>query len=110
MSFLAGQGTALAMIAAYVLAAELHRAGPDFASALVRYERTFGEFVRKKQNAALRMGGVFAPQSKASMWLRNQVMNVLTIPWVADLAIGRDLVDKIELPAFPPPGTEPVSP
>jgi hypothetical protein len=49
---------------------------------------------------ALRFGGTFAPKSKLSMLLRNQVINLLRIPWVADLAAGRDLADKLVLPDY----------
>jgi len=98
VSLLAGQGTALAMIAAYILAGELHRAGGDYAKAFARYQEVFAPFVLNKQNAALRFAGSFAPKSKWSMFLRNQVFRLLTIPWVADLAVGRDLADKIALP------------
>jgi len=100
VSLLAGQGSALAMIAAYVLAGELHRANGDHAVAFSRYERLFGPFVLNKQKAATRFASSFAPKSKFSMFLRNQIMNLMRIGWVADLAVGRDLADRIELPDY----------
>ncbi len=100
VSLLAGQGSALAMVAAYILAGELHRAGSDYGLALTRYQERFEAFVLKKQEGALRFGGVFAPKSKLSMFLRNQIMNLLGIPWVADLAAGRDLADDLTLPKY----------
>ncbi len=100
VSLLAGQGSALAMIAAYILAGELHRSGGDYASAFARYQDLFGPFVLMKQNAALRLAGTFAPKSAFSMFLRNQIMKLLTIPWIADWAFGRDLSDKIALPNY----------
>ena len=100
VSLLAGQGSALAMVAAYILAGELHRAGSDYGLALTRYQERFEAFVLKKQEGALRFGGVFAPKSKLSMFLRNQIMNLLGIPWVADLAVGRDLADNLTLPKY----------
>ncbi len=100
VSLLAGQGTSLAMVAAYILAGELHRAGGDYARAFTRYQELFGPFIFKKQKAALRFAGTFAPKSKLSMFFRNQVMNLMKIPWVADLAIGRDLEDKIAIPEY----------
>ena len=100
VSLLAGQGTALAMIAAYILAGELHRANGNYAEAFARYENLFGPFVLRKQNAALRFAGSFAPKSNFSLFLRNQIFNLMAIPWVADLAIGRDLADKIALPDY----------
>ncbi|MGC2331695.1 MAG: FAD-binding domain [Candidatus Acidiferrales bacterium] len=100
VSLLAGQGSSLTMISAYILAGELHRAAGDYARAFARYQELFGPFILKKQKAALRFAGTFAPKSKFSMFLRNQVMNLLKIPWVADLAVGRDLEDKIAIPEY----------
>jgi 2-polyprenyl-6-methoxyphenol hydroxylase-like FAD-dependent oxidoreductase len=100
VSLLAGQGTSLAMVAAYILAGELHRAGGDYARAFTRYQELFGPFILKKQKAALRFAGTFAPKSKFSLFFRNQVMNLMKIPWIADLAIGRDLEDKIAIPEY----------
>ena len=34
------------------------------------------------------------------MFLRNQIMNLMRIPWVTDFAMGRDFVDKIALPEY----------
>lgn len=100
VSLLAGQGTALSMIAAYILAGELHRSNGNYAEAFARYEHLFGPFVARKQKAALRFAGSFAPKSKFSLFLRNQVFNLLSVPGIADLAIGRDLADKISLPNY----------
>jgi len=98
VSLLAGQGSALAMTAAYLLAAELHRAHGDYTRAFARYQETFEPFVAKKQAMALRFAGFFAPQSKWSMWVRNRVISLLRIDWIADMAAGRDLVDELALP------------
>jgi 2-polyprenyl-6-methoxyphenol hydroxylase-like FAD-dependent oxidoreductase len=100
VSLLAGQGSALAMVAAYILAGELHRSGGDFAAAFGRYQTLFGPFVRKKQRAALGFAGTFAPKSKRAIFLRNRVFNLLRIPLVADLVGGRGFTDKIELPEY----------
>lgn len=100
VSLLAGQGTALAMVAAYILAGEIHRAGQDYATAFKRYQERFGPFVRKKQDAALRFANTFAPKSRFSLFMRNQVMNLMRIPLIADFAVGRDLADRIVLPDY----------
>jgi 2-polyprenyl-6-methoxyphenol hydroxylase-like FAD-dependent oxidoreductase len=99
VSLLAGQGSALAMVAAYILAGELSRCGGDYAEALRRYQDMFGPFVLAKQKAALRFAGSFAPKSNLTLFLRNQLFKLMAIRWVADLAVGRDLADKITLPA-----------
>ena len=100
VSLLAGQGSALAMVAAYILAGELHRAQGDYSLAFTRYEQLFGPFVRGKQKAALRMASFFAPPSRFYLFLRNQAMNLMSLPGVARLAMGSGLTDKLALPAY----------
>jgi len=39
----------------------------------------------------------FAPKSKLSLFLRNQMMNLMKIPWIADLVAGSDIADKLTL-------------
>jgi len=100
VSLLAGQGTALAMVAAYILAGELSRCGGDYAAAFRHYQELFGPFVLTKQKAALRFAGSFAPKSEFSLFIRNQLFKLMAIRWIADLAVGRDLADHIALPAY----------
>jgi len=100
VSLLAGQGSALAMVSAYILAGELHRSNGDYAEAFRRYQNLFGPLARKKQKAALGFAGAFAPKSKFALFLRNQIFNLLAIPWFADLTAGRGLADKIEMPDY----------
>jgi 2-polyprenyl-6-methoxyphenol hydroxylase-like FAD-dependent oxidoreductase len=85
------------MAAAYILAEELRRSDGDIAAALARYQQRLEPLVLRKQNAALRLAGAFAPSSAMSMFLRNRLMNLLSVPWVADLVIGRDLTDRLQL-------------
>ena len=100
VSLLAGQGSALAMVGAYILAGELHCADGNYAEAFTRYQALFGPFVRQKQTAALRFAGFFAPKSAYALFVRNQVMKLLNIGWIADMAVGRDLADAIMLPDY----------
>jgi 2-polyprenyl-6-methoxyphenol hydroxylase-like FAD-dependent oxidoreductase len=100
VSLLAGQGSALAMVAAYILGGELHRANGDYVTAFRRYQDLFAPFILKKQKAALRFAGTFAPKSNFAVFLRNQVFRLMAIPGVADLAVGRDLADAIALPDY----------
>ncbi|HTW67225.1 MAG TPA: FAD-binding domain [Bryobacteraceae bacterium] len=100
VSLLAGEGSGLAMIASYILAGELHRCGGRYADAFARYQERFGPFILEKQNSAKRFAGIFAPKSRFSLFLNNQVMNLLTIGWVARLAAGRAFLDNIELPEY----------
>lgn len=100
LSLLAGQGAALAMVAAYIVAGELHRAQGDYRQAFARYQELFAPFVAKKQKAALRFAGFFAPKSKTALFARNQIMNLMKLPWIAELAMGRDMVDAIAIPDY----------
>lgn len=100
VSLLAGQGSALAMTAAYILAGELHRCGGNYAEAFARYQQLFAPFVTEKQKAALRFANSFAPRSRFSLFLRNRVVNLMRIPWVAEMAMGSSLADKIVLPDY----------
>ncbi len=99
VSLLAGQGSALAMAAAYLLAYEVARSSGDYQSAFARYEQRFHPFTVRKQQAALGFANWFAPKSQLSLFLRNQGMRLMNIPWVANLAFGREMADRIELPA-----------
>ncbi len=100
VSLLAGQGSALAMVAAYILAGELHRSNGDYAEAFRRYQNLFAPFVLEKQKAALRFAGSFAPKSKFALLLRNQIFNLMAHTWIADLALGSSLSDKITIPDY----------
>jgi len=100
VSLLAGQGTALAMVAAYILAGELRRAEGNYAAAFAKYQERFGPFVARKQKAALRFAGWFAPKSRAALFARNQLFRLMNVPWVADWSVRGDFADRIELPEY----------
>ena len=100
VSLLGGQGSALAMVAAYILAGELRRANGRHQEALARYQRSFGPFVLAKQRAARRFAGAFAPKSARSLFLRNQFFRLLSIGWVAKAMAGREFRDRIALPDY----------
>jgi 2-polyprenyl-6-methoxyphenol hydroxylase-like FAD-dependent oxidoreductase len=100
-SLLAGQGSALAMIEAYVLAYELHEAQGDLRTAFARYERRLAQLIRDKQDAAIRMGAAFAPSNRIQLLLRNTFVSLMTIPPIANIAMGRSLIDPIRLPPTP---------
>ena len=100
VSLLAGQGTALAMVAAYLLAGELSRSPEDPAAAFARYQQRFGPFVLGKQKAAPRMVDIFAPRSSLALALRNGALRLMGQPWLVNLAVGRSLLDRIEIPDY----------
>jgi 2-polyprenyl-6-methoxyphenol hydroxylase-like FAD-dependent oxidoreductase len=99
-SLLAGQGSALAMIAAYVVAGELSRTPNSPERALTRYEGLLHPFMLAKQQAAEKFATSFTPKTRWGLFLRNQVTKAFAIPFVAKLVMGRSLLDAIELPDY----------
>ena len=99
-SLLAGQGSALAMAEAYVLAGELKRADGDHEIAFANYERTLHPVIETKQRAAQKFAKSFAPKTQAGIFLRNQVTRLMRIPFVADLAMGNMFKDSLSLPQY----------
>jgi 2-polyprenyl-6-methoxyphenol hydroxylase-like FAD-dependent oxidoreductase len=99
-SLLAGQGSALAMIESYVLAAELARSHGDHVRAFAHYQDRLAPFLRSKQAAARGLGLAFAPRNTFQLLVRNTVMRLMGLPKVTDLAMGKSFHDAIELPAF----------
>ncbi|MBT8159523.1 MULTISPECIES: FAD-binding domain [Arthrobacter] len=99
-SFLAGQGSALAMVEAYTLAAELARSR-DHRVAFARYEERLAPLLHSKQDAAEGLGLAFAPKNRFQLFARNTVMRMMGLPKVADIVMGRSFHDAVELPSFP---------
>jgi 2-polyprenyl-6-methoxyphenol hydroxylase-like FAD-dependent oxidoreductase len=100
VSLLGGQGSALAMTAAYVLAGELKRAKGDHQTAFARYQERLGAFMAGKQQAAVKLSTFFAPTSRFGLFLRNQITKLMATAFVAEVAVGRELRDRIELPEY----------
>ena len=99
-SLLAGEGCALAIIDAYVLAGELARAGDDYAAAFLNYENRLRSFIETKQRAAKRFAGQFAPRTAIGVLVRNWATKAMNLPGIADLFLGRALRDKLDLPDY----------
>ena len=98
-SLLAGQGSALAMVEAYVLAAELSRSDGDHVGAFARYHARLAALLRSKQDAARGLGLAFAPASSLHLVARNATIRLMRLPFVARRIMGRSLRDAVELPA-----------
>jgi len=99
-SLLAGEGTGLAMTAAYVLAGELHRAAGHIERALPAFEARLHSFVTTKQKAALRFRSFFAPRTEVALHLRNVAVKALSIPFFANRLIAGSLRDDLVLPDY----------
>ncbi len=101
VSLLAGEGTGLALVEAYVLAGELALAGDDPARAFPAYEARLRRFIEQKQDGAMKFVAFFATRTKLGLWLRNVGMRAMNLPFVGDLVVRRALRDEIELPDYP---------
>ena len=100
VSLMAGQGSALAMTAAYVLAGELAKANGDHDRAFGKYEEVLQSFIGAKQIGAERFAAAFAPKTRWGVFFRNQVIRTLRIPGLGRLAFGRDITDTLALPDY----------
>lgn len=100
-SLLAGQGSALAMASAYVLAAELAATPDDHPRAFAAYQRRLMPMMETKQDAARGLGLAFAPPTRMHLVLRRALMRLMGFPPVANLVMGRSLQDPIDLPDWP---------
>lgn len=100
VSLLAGEGSGLAMVQAYILAGELNRAGADHREAFRSYERRLRPIVESRQRSARAFATTFAPKTALGLWTRNQASKLLNIPWLADWVVRSEFSDDIALPEF----------
>jgi 2-polyprenyl-6-methoxyphenol hydroxylase-like FAD-dependent oxidoreductase len=100
VSLVAGQGSALAMTSAYVLAGELAKDGEGHDVAFRRYERLLRPYVESKQRGAERFAAAFAPRTRWGLLFRNLVVKAFAIPGVARLTFGQDVIDTLQLPDY----------
>jgi 2-polyprenyl-6-methoxyphenol hydroxylase-like FAD-dependent oxidoreductase len=107
-SLLAGQGSALAMAAAYVLAGELGTSSSSPEEPLRRYEKRLHPFMLGKQEAAKKFAGSFTPRTRWGLFLRNQVTKAFAIPYLPKLLMGSSLLDRIDLPDYSKVARQPV--
>lgn len=73
-----GSGTGLAMMGAYILAAELNHAGGEHQTAFRRYEQTLRKAATAGQKQAKGSGPFLAPSSTAKIRSRNRTMRLLS--------------------------------
>lgn len=99
-SLLAGEGTGLAMLEAYVLAGELRRSAGDIAPALAAYEARLRSLVAAKQKAAIRFRGFFAPETTLTLAIRNLAVHLFSVRFVAARLLAGSFNDDLELPDY----------
>jgi 2-polyprenyl-6-methoxyphenol hydroxylase-like FAD-dependent oxidoreductase len=100
VSLMAGQGSALSMAAAYVLAGELAKAGGRHDEAFANYEALLRPFIATKQKGAERFSAAFAPKTPVGLFVRNQIIRACAIPGLARFALSRDIADSLRLPDY----------
>ncbi|MBC9930873.1 FAD-dependent monooxygenase [Chitinophaga qingshengii] len=78
---MAGMGTSMAFLGAYVLAGELHEANGNYAIAFENYERIMRPFVKRCQGLATGVDW-FVPGTRFKQWMSQQFWKVLPYtPW-----------------------------
>ncbi|HEY5218345.1 MAG TPA: FAD-binding domain [Gemmatimonadaceae bacterium] len=100
VSLLAGEGTGLAMVEAYVLAGELRECGGDYAAAFARYEARLRPLLKRKQVSASKFASSYAPRTALGITVRNLVTRMMSLPVMAEYFIGRSLRDDVVLPDY----------
>ncbi len=99
-SLLAGEGAALAMAGAYLLAGELKKAGGDFRAAYPAYQERLKPFIERKQRQARRFARQFAPKTRAGLMVRNAMSRMFDAPFIGELMVKRMFADPFALPDY----------
>ncbi len=81
VSLLAGQGAALGVAGAYVLAEQLHRT-ESTAAGLEAYERVWRPVAEEKQRTGRNAARWFLPRSARQLWLRRAMLAMSEVPVV----------------------------
>ena len=97
VSLVAGQGSALAMTEAYVLAGELKRSAGDHKQAFTAYQSSLQPLIKRKQKAARGLARSFVPRTSFDLWARNAMTNLLDATGAVGLAFGGSLNDRYTL-------------
>jgi 2-polyprenyl-6-methoxyphenol hydroxylase-like FAD-dependent oxidoreductase len=103
VSFLAGEGTGLAMAEAYVLAGELARAKGAHREAFDAYETRLRPVIEAKQDGSRKLIAFFATRTPFGIRFRNLAMRTMNVPLLADsilILLARSLRDDIDLPDY----------
>jgi 2-polyprenyl-6-methoxyphenol hydroxylase-like FAD-dependent oxidoreductase len=85
---MAGMGTSLAMVGAYVLAGELKVAGDDYSTAFAKYEATMRGFAIEAQKLAEGVSW-FIPQTRLKLWFSKKLWS-----WMPQSTMRRLMVEQ----------------
>jgi 2-polyprenyl-6-methoxyphenol hydroxylase-like FAD-dependent oxidoreductase len=100
VSLLAGEGTGLAMLEAYILAGEVKVNAENYEKAFTNYEHKLKEFVTKKQKSAYRYAGFFAPKGKMNLLMRNLVVNLTKNNFFAKMFVNSEFKEEFTIPNY----------
>ncbi len=100
-SLLAGEGSAFAMLGAYVLAGELQLADGDPGVAFARYQQRLAAFMQRKQRSAKRYGQWFAPATRPGVSMRNLVTTLANTPPLTSWIMHSLIRDQFDFPDYP---------
>ncbi|MCA2435855.1 FAD-dependent monooxygenase [Rhizobium leguminosarum] len=98
---IAGIGTTLALVGAYVLAGELART-LNISPALIRYHEIMRPFVEKGQGVPKIAPKMLQPQTRFGVALQHAVLRVASLPGLKQIAVKAfaSSADDIELPTY----------
>lgn len=100
VSLVAGQGSALAMAGAYVLAGELKQSAGAHASAFQRYEAFLRPEIADKQQLAQRFAKSFVPPSRFGMFARDVFVRLMFFRFLSRYLVKRFLANELTLAGY----------
>jgi len=71
ITLLSGQGSSMAMTAAYILSEQLRKYGNDVTQAFENYEKELRPMIESMQEKALKNAATFVPATTFNLWIRN---------------------------------------
>jgi 2-polyprenyl-6-methoxyphenol hydroxylase-like FAD-dependent oxidoreductase len=71
ITLLSGQGSSMAMTAAYVLSEQLKKYGDNVTQAFESYERELRPMIETMQKKAVKNAETYVPSTKFNLWIRN---------------------------------------
>ena len=98
---IAGIGTTLAIVGAYVMAGELSRSA-DLREALTRYEEVLRPYVKKGQNVSKLAPKMLQPQTLLGVALQRSLLRMVDTPAIRQVVtkLFVSSVDEFELPSY----------
>ncbi len=100
VSLIAGQGSALAMAGAYILAGELKKYNGDYVKAFANYQKMLKLLISEKQKMAVNFAGSFVPGSNLGIWFRDKFTNLMFSPLFGKWFLKKFLQDNLILPDY----------